>query len=452
MIFAVFILFAANLILRFNEYVPSMQEWPIVQIMIPILLVLWLFFVKKDFTFATDYLVPCFFVVVCIGYAVMIWAAGLSDVLRYLVPWVAVYFLAASIVNTPRKLDLFFGLMIVCGLAMVVHSAQQMWSYDGFSDESGVGFSGITVFQGRARYAGVMNDPNDLALYFAMMLPLALQLSVKGMKFGLTIIGLILAAVLLYGIFLTNSRGGMLAAGVVLTFYAHRRFGGMKGAVLCGLFIMAAITFGPSRVREQSESEESSTQGRIEAWHEGLEVLKQYPLLGCGIGDFTPTYNPITAHNSFVLGFAETGFIGYVAWFGSGYYVLYAMHQMLKRTRPGTKSYRQASALFESLIAFYVAGFFLSRTYFILLPMFLGLAVGRFKLFKTELDNYLESSPEVQSDATDLSEREDQGDMQPDAEPLPDFSPKAILPSMPRLASYALFSIVGIWLIVRFKL
>jgi hypothetical protein len=197
------------------------------------------------------------------------------------------------------------------------------------------------------------------------------------------------------------------------------------------------LACGPARLRETDASDVASTQGRLDAWYVGLTLLKDHPLLGVGKDQFE-VHNVLTAHNSFVLCFAETGLAGYVLWFGLGAYALYGLHQVLKRTRPGTLSFRQTSLLFDSLVAFFVSGFFLSRTYFILFPLFIGLAVARFKRARDEMRELADGDSE-----------EPGGEFLPDLEPLPELSWRRVGLTIPRIAALAMLSILGIYLITK---
>ena len=58
MIFALFVAYAANVVLRLNDYIPGFRGYPVSEIMIPLLLVLWILFEKKDFSCLTDLLAP----------------------------------------------------------------------------------------------------------------------------------------------------------------------------------------------------------------------------------------------------------------------------------------------------------------------------------------------------------------------------------------------------------
>jgi len=140
---------------------------------------------------------------------------------------------------------------------------------------------------------------------------------------------------------------------------------------------------------------------------------------------------------------------------------MYGLYHVLQRTRPGTTSYRQTAALFDSLAGFMIAGFFLSRTYFIILPIFLGLAVARYKATRNEMEaledeqNWREQNagaahtPLLENESDDT---EAQGDLVPRPEPLPDISWMALPTWIPRLACLSVISIVGIYVIVKLKL
>ena len=447
MTFALFLIFTTNIVLRLNDFLPGFRGFPLAEIMIPLLVALWILFEKKDFTGAPDYLLPSFYLLMVVTFAITVWEGGAIMLARGYLAWVLLYFLAANLVRTNKRMDYTFAALLAASLVLVFHSVQQVQNWDGVTDESGVGFSGATVQMGRIRYVGVMNDPNDLALFFAMMLPLALQLSAKGMNLFKSVAGYFVCLPLVYGIILSNSRGGMLACGGVAALFTYRRWGIVKAGVLCLALAMAALTFGPSRLREENESDEHTTQGRIHAWHAGFEIFKKHPITGCGVGEFTE-YHHLTAHNSFVLCFAETGFVGYLLWLGTGAYAMYGLYVVMTRTRPGTRSYRQAVGLFDSLAAFYVGGFFLSRTYFLLLPVLLGLAVARYKMTRDELS---ELQAEQAASGT-LPNGEPSGDFLPDPEPIPDLSWRSVPRYTPKLVGLALASMVLINLIVRIKL
>jgi putative inorganic carbon (HCO3(-)) transporter len=184
---------------------------------------------------------------------------------------------------------------------------------------------------------------------------------------------------LAYALFLTNSRGGLIAAGVEFLAYTWMRRGLILAAVLSagGVVVLALL---PSRLDNLDASEESAA-GRIEAWYSGLEMFKAHPLFGVGAGNFTE-YHELTAHNSFVLAFAELGAFGYFFWLS---FVLLSVSMAWRVARLGPSllvgeaaeddslvrmRYRKIGAAYLlSLLGFLAGAFFLSRTYNVLLTI-----------------------------------------------------------------------------------
>ena len=107
-------------------------------------------------------------------------------------------------------------------------------------------------------------------------------------------------------------------------------------------------------------------------------MLKNQPLLGVGYGLFIDHYE-LTAHNSLVLCFAETGLIGYFFWFGLVLITFAQLHGLknLSGQEPiDTDLRRWASALQLSMVGFMSAAMFLSRTFIPMLYLLIGLSVA----------------------------------------------------------------------------
>ena len=228
----------------------------------------------------------------------------------------------------------------------------------------------------RIRALGFMNDPNDLALGLIVGLGLIggawrRQLNARNLLLAAA------AAAFIYGIYLTRSRGGMVALVVVLWRIAANRAGPIPALVLLvalGAGAMALDFDG----RELSTALDESASGRVEAWKEGLEMLKQQPLLGVGYGQFLD-HHTLTAHNSLVLCFAETGLLG--AFFWIGLFVVTVIELRGLKALPGDdRSDRLlrhcAEGLHLALIGFIAAASFLSRTFVPTLYLIIGLSTA----------------------------------------------------------------------------
>ncbi|HEY1590064.1 MAG TPA: O-antigen ligase family protein, partial [Rhodanobacter sp.] len=190
-------------------------------------------------------------------------------------------------------------------------------------------------------------------------------------------------ALLLYGTYLTNSRGAMLSVLVVAGIYIWRRRGMVTAGVL-GVIGLACMQVLSSRMQDLDVDDESA-YGRVDAWYSGLHMFMSHPVFGVGAGNFTE-YNDLTAHNSFVLVLAETGFVGYILWLA---FVSYGFLMMLAvlRHKPDTAAGPEqadewrgecgiAFTLLSSLCGLFTSAFFLSRSYTVVMYLLIAVVVG----------------------------------------------------------------------------
>jgi O-antigen ligase len=162
----------------------------------------------------------------------------------------------------------------------------------------------------RVRGIGFFADPNDLAQGLLIVIPLIFLAWKPRSIFWNSAFVLLPVSILLWCIYLTHSRGAAVALVVIVVFWLTRRMGKLWTGLMTGglVFSLVAVNIAGSRL-----TKDESIINRFEAWSVGLELLKSHPLFGVGFRLFTD-YNPITAHNSFVLCFAELGFTGFFIW------------------------------------------------------------------------------------------------------------------------------------------
>lgn len=229
----------------------------------------------------------------------------------------------------------------------------------------------------RIRGLGLLHDPNDLALGLVMALPL-LGIAWRKREHSRNFFLVLLPCVaLIYGLFLTRSRGGVLAVAVTLCVVASRRVGRAAAVVLLALMFAGGLAADFASGRQLSLADDSAT-GRVEAWSEGLQMLKSEPLLGVGYGQFLD-HHTLTAHNSFVLCFAEAGLIGYFFWLGIIVVTVIQLQGLkhLGGDDPPKRELQQLARAFQlALIAFMTAAFFLSRSFIPMLYLLTGLCVA----------------------------------------------------------------------------
>jgi putative inorganic carbon (HCO3(-)) transporter len=228
----------------------------------------------------------------------------------------------------------------------------------------------------RIRGLGILHDPNDLALSFVAALPLV-SIRVRRSRILRFLLEFLLSAALCYGVYLTHSRGGTLGLLFVLLCIFAGRVGRSRAVLLVGILAIGALAVDIGGGRNFSVQDESVTE-RIDAWSEGLQMLKSQPLTGVGYRQFTE-HHYLTAHNSFVLCFAETGLIGYFLWLsllGITLLQLQKLKHLAEAIPIELDIRRHASILQAALIGFMAAAFFLSRTYVPLLYLLIGLSAS----------------------------------------------------------------------------
>jgi O-antigen ligase len=164
----------------------------------------------------------------------------------------------------------------------------------------------------RIKGLGSINDPNDFGQVVICVIPLMFILWRAKKMFQNIAFVILPVCALLIGVFLTHSRGALLALIAMVIVAARRRIGTVPALLLAGgLFISAmALHFtGDRQISAEAGSDRTSL------WGEGLQILKAHPLFGVGYGNMSEfTDNHRTAHNSLVVCAVELGLFGFYFW------------------------------------------------------------------------------------------------------------------------------------------
>jgi O-antigen ligase len=362
-------------IVRPQDYLPGLVEVPLLPVVLVLAFLCWLVSASKTFAAPQFFLLPAFLLVLMISQITNGWAGGAKDELIKFGPTVIAFFVFAAACTTQRRVIIAMMVFVLCSIVLALHGVEQ--------HQLGMGWTGVPIGQdGRIQYVGIFNDPNDLGMLFAATIPIAFYLRQRGRGI-MRLFWLLGALLLLYGTYLTNSRGAMLAVLVVTGVYVWYRRGFVIAGVL-GVIGLAALKLLSSRMQELDAGEESAA-GRVDAWYAGLDMFKSNPMFGVGPGNFTQ-YNELTAHNSFVLVLAETGFIGFLVWLAFVGYCFWMLLSVLRHKLDASADVEQmkqwkserliALTLLLSLCGLFSAAFFLSRSYMIVLYLAAALVVG----------------------------------------------------------------------------
>jgi O-antigen ligase len=380
------------ILIRPQDYIPGLQESSIVNFALIATSISWFTSSRQKLDFPQVPILLAF--VACMAVSVLLSDGGgdVWDDLMKFFPSLMLFIFIATIVTSQARITTVMDLIAVCAFIIAIHSIQQY--------RNGVGWTGLEVLIEhdikRIRYLGIFNDPNDLGLLLVTSLPIVFYWLEKESNPPVKVIYLGVLGVLMYGIYLTNSRGSMMATGAILLLMFWRRYGSMKAIVLGGIGGAAAL--GVSSRLSTLEVGEQSAWERVYAWDEGIYMMLDSPLFGVGYRNFDQLYY-LTAHNSLILVLAETGLVGYTLWFtfvGSIVLLLWGLLRLQQTTVPinsndeddiSWEEYQKIGwALFSSLIAYLITGFFLSQSYIVYVFILYGIILGYYHFGRDRFD------------------------------------------------------------------
>jgi O-antigen ligase len=247
------------------------------------------------------------------------------------------------------------------------------------------------------RAVGLQGDPNLFALYQVAAIPVAVVLSGRAVgprRFGLLLCG----AIALAGVVAAQSRGGLIAATLVLlallwrgdlggAWAEHRRQFAALGSILVGGLVALLVAVVPRF--DPTEATESGGTGRLDIWLSGWKAWETTPWLGMGPGQFeaaspqllstTPGVNldpysvlvfeGIEIHNAYLEMLVELGPVGLLLYLGLLGGIALAFLRVERTPGAGV-----LAALLPMLLVFVTATLFLSVLNNKLLWMLAGFA------------------------------------------------------------------------------
>jgi O-antigen ligase len=182
-------------------------------------------------------------------------------------------------------------------------------------------------------------NPNDFSS--GLLMPFSLALGGIVSRGGLIKKAILLGAlaVIATSIFLTMSRGSLIALSAILLVWLFR-VGVRRRMLIPILVVVFPLFFLPELFYQRLErAPYGRGTGRVDILIAGTEIVKHYPIIGVGLANFTIAYNEFAgyapvfrghdraAHNAYLQVWAETGVIGLALF-------LAAIWSQMKRARP----------------------------------------------------------------------------------------------------------------------
>jgi O-antigen ligase len=181
---------------------------------------------------------------------------------------------------------------------------------------------------------GLVLDPNHIAASLLLPIAVAVGTLFETRDLRLRIGSAISTMVMITALFLTGSRGGLIALVVMLVYLAMRTRFRFQILALMSVAGLASL-FQPTVWDRFADKGLTAGSGRVFIWNVGGAAFKDFWLTGAGIGAFPAAYNhellktyqPIfqgwsrPAHNAFLSAAVEVGILGGVlliyAWWRS---------------------------------------------------------------------------------------------------------------------------------------
>jgi O-antigen ligase len=255
-----------------------------------------------------------------------------------------------------------------------------------------------TAYYDVSRVAGTLGDPNELAAVLVPAIVLAGALVVVLKRAPLLRMLFAGAAVLCAGgVFLSLSRGGLVALGVAMLAsvlvagrWRAQALVLVVAATLGGLFYFGFVA-SEDAVNRVTQVEGGT--GRSDLWNIGLRMVEDKPVTGVGLGNFETSSihyllepgvvrrdefivdHPKVAHNTYLHVVSELGVVGGVLFLSVlGFALMCVIRAARKFARLNERSMELlARALLVALIGILTADFFISEMFAKQLWLLLGL-------------------------------------------------------------------------------
>lgn len=190
-----------------------------------------------------------------------------------------------------------------------------------------------SLVSGRAGAYGMYENHNDYTFLIVLILPFIWKLYSLEQSLFKRFILLLLGGASVLGVFLSLSRGGMIALLlellILVWFYQKKK--------IRFIFLMVMIVAGIFAIQYQWTAREENQEGsaytaeraqylRMELWRTGWKMVKDRPLLGVGsrrFREYSQKYTDLSydsigrnSHNTYVEVFSTSGLVGFLPFIG----------------------------------------------------------------------------------------------------------------------------------------
>jgi O-antigen ligase len=294
-------------------------------------------------------------------------AVALGDFSGTFIRGVLIFIVIVNVVRTEARLKALLFVAIATAIFLSV----------GAINDYRLGLMLIEGYRASGRGTGIFGNTNDMALFLVTILPISIAFFFGSLTLAKKVIHAACAAMMIFGILLSYSRGAFLGMVVVFVFFALKigkrsRFeiAAVVVALTGAIILLAPSGYGTRllSIFVPGLDAEGSADSRRGELLRSLYVALRHPLLGIGMGNYQPnmSYKGLVTHNSYTQVASEMGMAALVLYSMFIVKPLRKLSVIARETfgvRDQSHLYYLALGLQASLLVFMVSSFFLSVAY-----------------------------------------------------------------------------------------
>lgn len=307
-------------------------------------------------------------------------ALAIDTLQNLFVKVVIIFIILTNTVRTQAKLSIMIMVLIGAGVLL---SYQSIGLYQ-------KGVFAVDDYRVSSK-SGLLSNPNDMALFLLLLIPIAIGLGCAAKNRTLRILWFLMSILMSLCVFLTYSRGGFLGfvtvIGILVWKLGHKRR--LSSIFISFLLFFSIIVIAPGNYNKRLLSifdadldVTGSSSERSEALTRSLIVTMRNPQ-GIGIGNSRLVGpNNRETHNAYTQVSAELGVLGIAAYLLlliSPLRKLFVLEQMTRGNKDVRWTHFMSIGLQASIGGFLVTSFFASvaYTYYIYYPIAFAIVLRR---------------------------------------------------------------------------
>jgi O-antigen ligase len=280
---------------------------------------------------------------------------------------ILIFVVIINVVRTEARLKALLFLSIITALVLSVQAI----------NDYRLGLMTVEGYRAAGRGTGIFGNTNDMALHLVTMLPISVAFFFESRKPLRKAMHVACAAMMIFGIVLSYSRGAFIGVMVVFVFLALRlgRRSKFEIAVLLLTGLAAMLLLAPSGYGDRLLSivmpgldANGSADNRRGELLRSIYVALRHPLLGVGMGNYQAnmSFKGLVTHNSYTQVASEMGMAAlvlYITFIVTPFRKLSGVAKETFGVREDAHFYYLALGLQASLLVYMVSSFFLSVAY-----------------------------------------------------------------------------------------